>query len=100
MRRLGTTYWPTSLLVAWLASPVSVFVMVIETLGIAAPDGSVTVPTSVASWANAWNVAANTNAQITISQRGLRLLAEIGFSADRDENFITSLQRKIPKPTG
>src|SRR6266536_3038195 len=101
MRRLGTTYCPTSLLLAWLTSPVSVFVMVMETLGTAAPDGSVTVPTSVASWANAWNVAANTNAQITVSQRRLWLLAaRIEFSAYRDENFTTSLQRKIPVPTG
>src|SRR6266516_1875314 len=101
MRRLGTTYCPTSLLVAWLTSPVSVSVIVMETLGTAAPDGSVTVPTSVASWANAWNVPANTNAQITVSQRRLRLLAAgIEFSAYGDENFTTASRRKIPVPTG
>src|SRR5437667_6901998 len=100
MRRLGTTYCPTSLLVAWLTSPVSVSVIVMETLGTAAPDGSVTVPTSVASWANAWNVPANTNAQITISQRRLRLLAaRIEFSA-YDENFTTSLQEEDSSATG
>ena len=35
------------------ATPVSVLVMVIEALATAAPVGSVTVPTMVASWASA-----------------------------------------------
>src|SRR5579864_3372251 len=53
MCRLGAAYWPSLLVFTVRASPVSVLVTVMETLGTAAPVGSVTVPTMVASWANA-----------------------------------------------
>src|SRR5438876_12060214 len=46
----GTTYWPASLVLTELLTDVAVLVTVIATFGTTAPDGSVTVPTTVAFW--------------------------------------------------
>src|SRR5205085_3985320 len=53
MCRSGTTYCPDSFVVMVCTRPVSVFVIVIFTFAITDPEGSVTVPTRVASCANA-----------------------------------------------
>src|SRR5215831_12892401 len=56
MGRPGAAYCPASLVVNVLVRPVSTCVTVTVTFGIAAPDGSVTVPTMVPSCADAKNV--------------------------------------------
>src|SRR6516162_8265576 len=56
MGRLGAAYCPASLVVNVRVCPVSTCVTVTVTFGIAAPDGSVTVPTMVPSCADAKNV--------------------------------------------
>src|SRR6516225_5574552 len=56
MGKLAATYCPVSFVVYVRVRPVSTCVMVTVTFGIAAPDGSVTVPTMVPSCADARNV--------------------------------------------
>src|ERR1700728_879910 len=53
MCRSGATYWPSLLLGRVRVTPVSELVIVMLALATVAPVGSVTVPTMVASWANA-----------------------------------------------
>src|SRR5579863_955451 len=53
MFRSGATYCPSPLVGRLRVTPVSLLVMVRAALGTAAPVGSVTVPTMVASCANA-----------------------------------------------
>src|SRR3974377_941620 len=53
MGRPGTTNWPESLVVNVRTVPVLSCKRVTSALGTAAPEGSVTVPTTVASWAAA-----------------------------------------------
>src|SRR5580693_949788 len=85
--RSGATYWP-SLLVGWLrATPVLVTVMV--ALGTAAPVGSVTVPTTVASCATAETANMTKAAARRIARREpLRLTAEQILAANVDERDV------------
>src|SRR5256885_757453 len=46
----GATYWPDSLVVKVFTAPVEALVIVIVTPATTPPDGSVTVPTTVAFW--------------------------------------------------
>src|SRR4029078_11559898 len=67
------------------------FVRVTETFGRAAPVGSVTVPTTVASWAKTCRDIAKTSPERTNSHRIRRL-----HSANEDENFTARLLCRFP----
>src|SRR5579863_7905517 len=69
MVREGITNWPSPLLGKLRATPVSVFVTVMVTLGTAAPLGSVTVPTMVASCAKADNAHMVRKTRVMIARR-------------------------------
>src|SRR5215831_5642063 len=91
------TYWPDSLVEKTLETPVSVFVGVTFASATAAPDGSVTVPTMVASCAQAGVASAarkNTERTITAKRTRLRLVILLphppAFVGERD--IICSLQ--------
>src|SRR5579864_1198000 len=93
MCRSGATYWPSELLGRVLSTPVSLLVMVTVALGTAAPDGSVTVPTMVASCARPY--AANIRVKIArrISRRlNLEREARELLAHTREREFIASLQ--------
>jgi hypothetical protein len=65
---------------------------VTETLGTAAPDGSVTVPNIVASWANARNEPANSNKERRVMRRRAWLLKS-NLTLFTCEDFTADLQK-------
>jgi len=73
-------------LTLFVVRPVSTLVRVTEAFGRAAPVGSVTVPTTVASWAKTCRDIAKTSPERTNSHRIRRL-----HSANEDENFTARL---------
>jgi hypothetical protein len=76
-------------------------VIVTETLGTAAPDGSVTVPNKVASWANARNEPANNSKERIETRRRVWLLKTNPILLVFD-GFTANLQRnlKLSSETG
>src|SRR5579871_1517225 len=84
--KLGATYWPSLLVDRVRATPVSVFVRVMEAFGTAAPDGSVIVPTMVASCAQA-EAAKTRNRVMTRTWRyeAQRFKAALRLPANWDE---------------
>src|SRR5215469_2154232 len=94
------TYWPDSLVEITLETPVSVLVSVTFASATAAPDGSVTVPTMVASCAKAGVASAARKSKArTITAKHTRLRLVIlrphppAFVGERD--IICSLQIRV-----
>src|ERR1022692_2071535 len=86
MGRSGATYWPASLLVTLRVMPVSLLVILMATLGMTDPEGSVTVPTTVASWPKAESEAPATSTARIRRERRLRCFAARGaLGAPLDE---------------
>src|SRR6185369_995110 len=86
-------------------SPVSVLVTVIETLGTTEPEGSVTVPTTVASWPKALNDrAATRDRQRTRKRHSFLLFTALGMLPAHmgERDFIPSsrLEAELPKTDG
>jgi hypothetical protein len=69
--------------------------MVTLALGTAAPDGSVIVPTMVASWPNAWNEPANSMTQSAASQMPQPFALEVRLSMHANRLFTANLLDEI-----
>src|SRR2546423_15697553 len=93
MCRSGTTYWPDSLLEMVRTRPVSTFVMVIFTLAITDPLGSVTVPTTVASCAIAENETPRTSTQrSTACCNPILLIERITLRVHNEERIFIAIR--------
>src|SRR6185437_8385663 len=89
MGRSANTYWPASLALVVRTCPVSTWVAVIVTLGTTDPDGSVTVPTRVAVWADAARLKPSISRQRTSRERTRPFFAATtGLPARVDEKAL------------
>src|SRR6185312_5729940 len=93
MARSGATYCPESLVVNVETRPVSMLVIVMVTLGSTEPDGSVTVPTIVASWANASEEAIKRTAPSIAKQPRRRPVATKSSRYSHNNFIVTTLQK-------
>src|ERR1022692_3318478 len=103
MGRSGATYWPASLLVTLRVMPVSLLVILMATLGMTDPEGSVTVPTTVASWPKAESEAPATSTARIRRERRLRCFAARGaLGAPFDEKgfMCNSFKGRSPDTGG
>src|SRR5580692_1560074 len=93
MTRSGATYWPVSFVTVLRVWPVSVLITVIAAVVTTDPEGSVTVPTMVASWPNAWNEKPRRNRQRTARRRLELLTARATLLAQSNQGeFISTLR--------